>query len=194
MRIVAGKHRGRKLMDCKNFKDLRPTTDANRENLFNIIFSSKKIKDLGLDITDVDFLDVFSGSGAVALEALSRGAKSASLIDINRQHLEVAKQNATTLKENNLEYFCLDIVKANFSKFKFSKPCNLIYLDPPYNKNLVAPAINNLIQSDAIKKNALIAIEHHQDEILDLDERKFTVLEVRKYKDTVFSFITLVAS
>ena len=184
MRIIAGKHRGRKLIDCSHLKGLRPTTDANRENLFNIILSSKKIAAIGFDINEANVLDVFSGSGAVSLEALSRGAKFATLIDNNRYHLEIAEENAELLKEN-LECFCFDISR---SIFKTTKKYNLIFIDPPYSKNLVNIALKNLNSSNCIQKNALVIIEHHQNELLDIDENEFLNLEVKKYKETVFSF------
>ncbi|MCE3254889.1 MAG: rRNA ((966)-N(2))-methyltransferase RsmD [Rickettsiaceae bacterium] len=185
MRIISGKHRGRKLVDCSHLKTLRPTSDKNRENLFNIISSSKKIRDTGFELQNSNLLDVFSGSGAVSFEALSRGAKSASLIDNNREHLEVAKENAHLLKEENLEYFCLDISK---SAFKNQRQYNLIFIDPPYHKNLAAIAFLNLKNAGWIAPNAVVIIEHSPDENLEELEKILQPLEQRKYKDTIFSF------
>ncbi len=186
MRIIAGKHRGRKLLESKHFKkDLRPTSDKNRENLFNVLFSSKKIKEIGFEITDSNFLDVFSGSGAVALEALSRGAKSAALVDKNRDHLDLSKENFELLGEKNVEFFCVDVTK---SVFKNNRQYNLIFIDPPYYKNLAAKALLNLTESGWIADNSLIIIEHSLDENLDEIKQKFELLEERKYKDMMFSF------
>ena len=94
MRIIAGKYRGRKLTESLHLKDLRPTTDTNRENLFNILYSSKELKQIGFELTNCNLLDVFCGTAAISFEALSRNAQSATLIDTNRQHLAIAKSNA----------------------------------------------------------------------------------------------------
>ncbi len=185
MRIITGKHRGRKLIECKDFRSLRPTSDKNRENLFNVLLSSQKIRQLGFEITECSFLDVFCGSGAVALEAMSRGAKSASLIDNDRTHLNLANANAKLLGENNLQYFCVDATKPIF---KNREQHNLIFIDPPYYKNLAAIAVKNLLDAGWIADNALIIIEHFLDENLEQIEPKLELLEQRKYKETIFSF------
>ena len=187
MRIISGKYRGRKLVDCKAFRALRPTSDKNRENLFNVLFSSKAIKATGFELQNSHLLDVFSGSGAVSFEALSRGALSAAMIDNNREHLEIAKANAEMLQENNLEYFCFDVSK---TIFKNRRQYNLIFIDPPYYKNLAATAVINLLNAGWIEDNALIIIEHSLDEKLAEIEQKLKLLEQRKYKDTIFSFYT----
>ena len=185
MRIITGKHRGRKLLECKDFRTLRPTSDKNRENLFNVLFSSGKIRQTGFEIENCNFLDVFCGSGAVALEAISRGTKSASLIDNNRDHLDLAKANAELLKENDLEFFCFDATKPIF---KNRQQYNLIFIDPPYYKNLAAIAATNLLNAGWIADDALIVIEHFLDENLESLTDKFELMEQRKYKETIFSF------
>ncbi|MFT6077890.1 MAG: 16S rRNA (guanine966-N2)-methyltransferase [Myxococcota bacterium] len=188
MRIISGKHRGRKLLDCRQFKELRPTSDKNRENLFNVLLSSKKIQEIGFDIADCEFLDVFSGSGAVALEALSRGVKSASLIDKSRDHLDLAKQNADLFGEEGLEYHCFDLSR---SSFKSQRQFNLIFIDPPYNKNLALVSLKNLIESGWVGNGALIIIEHFFAEKMNNPPENVRLLESRKYKDTIFSFFVL---
>lgn len=186
MRIIAGKYKGRKLIESSHFKDLRPTSDKNRENLFNILFSSKKIKETNFDIENCDFLDVFAGSGAVAFEALSRGAKSATLIDKNRDHLNLAKENSQILDAQNIEYFTFDLSRKIPS---FGKSYNLIFIDPPYDKNLAAISLQNLLDSGWIANNAIIVVEHSDKEKLENISENFEILEERKYKDTVFTFL-----
>ncbi|MFT5703094.1 MAG: 16S rRNA (guanine966-N2)-methyltransferase [Rickettsiales bacterium] len=189
MRIITGKHRGRKLLESREFKDLRPTSDKNRENLFNVLFSSKIIKeaffDKGLEISDCNFLDVFSGSGAVSFEALSRGVKFAGLIEKNRDHLDLSKANAEILKENNLEFFCADVCKTIFKSYK---QYDLVFIDPPYNKDLAATALLNLDKTQWIADHALIIVEHFFAEKLTAIETEFELIEKRQYKDTIFSF------
>jgi len=185
MRIIAGKYRGRKLLECKALKSLRPTSDKNRENLFNVLLSSQKICQTGFEIENCNFLDVFCGSGSVALEALSRGAKFASFLDNNREHLNLAKANAELIGKNNLEYFCADATKPIF---KNTKQYNLIFIDPPYYKNIAANAAINLLNAGWIENNALIIVEHFLDENLQILAEKLELLEQRKYKETIFSF------
>jgi len=188
MRIIAGKYRGRKLVEARHLKELRPTTDANRESLFNILSSSKIIKETGFELQNCDFLDAFCGSGAVSFEALSRGVKSATLIDKNRDHLEIAKENALILKETNLEYFYFDLTRKSP---KAKKEHTLIFIDPPYSKNLAAAAFENLLNTGWIANNSLIVIEHSFLENLQPVADKLELLEQRKYKDTIFSFYKL---
>jgi 16S rRNA (guanine966-N2)-methyltransferase len=185
MRIIAGKHRGKKLAESNHLNDLRPTTDANRENLFNIISSSRIIKNIGFELQNCNLLDVFCGTGAISFEAISRGVKSATLIDYNQKHLEIAKANGRLLKENNLEYFCLDLTK---SITKAIKQYNLVFIDPPYAKNFATIAVKNLIDCGWIDQWALIIIEHSIKEDLQPLKTTLTLLEQKKYAKTIFSF------
>ena len=187
MRIIAGKYKTRKLVDTKRFKDLRPTTDTNRENLFNILSSSKAIKNTGFELQNCDLLDVFCGTGAISLEAISRGVKSATLIDNSQKHLAVAQENASLLKETSLEYFYFDLSKP---VRKSLKQYNLIFIDPPYSKNLAAIAVANLLDSNWISSKALIIIEHSRAEDLQPLEARLSLLEQRKYGETIFSFFS----
>ncbi|MFT6332058.1 MAG: 16S rRNA (guanine966-N2)-methyltransferase [Lentimonas sp.] len=188
MRIIAGKYRGRKLAECREFKELRPTSDKNRENLFNILQSPTKFKEIGFELENCRLLDVFAGSGAVSLEALSRGMKSAALIDKNRPHLELAKKNAENFGENDLEYYCLDLSK---KVFKAPKQFNLIFIDPPYNKNLALISLENLINANWIEHGALIVVEHFFAEKLNDLPANIQLLEQKQYKDTIFTFLIL---
>jgi len=187
MRIIGGKYRGRKLVEAKHLKDLRPTTDANRENLFNILFSSKTIKNTGFELQNCNLLDVFCGTGAISFEAISRGAKSATLIDNNQKHLEIAQTNGSFLKESHLEYFYFDVTKPIK---KTAKQHNLVFIDPPYSKNLASISFKNLVNAGWIDQTALIIIEHCPMENLQPLETKLRLLEQRKYGETIFSFLS----
>ena len=186
MRIIAGKDRGRKLFDCSKLKSLRPTTDSNRENLFNILKSSRTLREIGFKLENSDLLDVFCGSGTISFEALSRGVRSATLIDNNFSHLEVAKKNALLLNSQNIEFYQMDALKINpFSNKKY----NFIFIDPPYQKNMAIISLNSINSANLISDKALIVIESSKTEDLVLDENKFTLLDKRKYGMTVFYFL-----
>jgi len=183
MRIVAGKFRGRNLTKSDHLKSLRPTTDKNREALFNILSSAKFIKEIGFKIEDAVILDVCCGSGAVAFEALSRGAKSATLIDNSRTHLELAQKNSEILKvENEIEILCLDAKKLP----KNDKNFDLIFIDPPYEDSYLE-IIKNLLGKNWIKKSSLVVVEFETNELKNFENLK--LLELRKYGKTSFAFL-----
>ena len=98
MRIVAGKFRGKNLAKTDHLKSLRPTTDKNREALFNILSSAKFVREIGFKIIGAEVLDLCCGTGAVGFEALSRGAKFVTFVEINRDHLEIVHKNSGDLK------------------------------------------------------------------------------------------------
>ncbi len=156
MRIIAGSLRGRKLVDCTKFKDLRPTCDRSREMIFNILNSAKFLKEISFKIDGATILDLCCGSGAFSFEAMSHGAAFAVLIDSNPSHLDIAKKNAENLQlTKQLEFLLADLkfgLKANEKKF------DLIFFDPPYDEDYQM-MIKRLIQSNFISNNALLVVE-----------------------------------
>ncbi len=184
MRIVAGKFRGRKLTDSSHLKDLRPTTDKNREALFNILFSAKFIREMNFEINGTTVLDLCCGTGAVAFEALSRGASQALLVDKNSAHLEVAKKNAQIFGvENAVKFLLADAEKLPQS----SQIYNFIYIDPPYAYN-ASQLVQNLVEKNWADKNSLIVIEAGKDVVTVEGLR---LLDSRQYGITRFSFYSL---
>ena len=138
MRIITGKFRGRNLFKSDHLKSLRPTTDKNREALFNILSFGR----FGFKLIDSKILDLCCGSGAIGFEALSRGAKFITFIDNNREHLELVKKNAELLKvESDCEVICADARNLLENKKEF----DLICLDPPYSEDSW-PIIKNLFE------------------------------------------------
>lgn len=190
MRIITGKHKGRKLLDCYKLKDLRPTTDRNREGLFNILSSGAFLENF--DLRKCDLLDVFSGSGSISFEALSRGLRSATLIDINPDHIELSKNNAKILgEERNCQFINFDLSKPIFQS---NQSYNLIFIDPPYHKNLIEGALSNLIKGNFITKDALIIIEYSVYDEVDLSKiKELNLIAEKKYSKTIFNFFSLKA-
>lgn len=181
MRIVAGKLKGKKLTDSSHLKGLRPTTDKNREALFNILSSAKFIREINFSLEGVNILDLCCGTGAVAFEAISRGAEAALLIDKNSQHLEIAKKNAKILQvENQIKFLLCDAEKLPNA----TKTYELIYIDPPYAHN-ASQLIKNLIEKNWLDKNSLIAIETAE---INFDADDLQLLDQRRYGKTHFSF------
>lgn len=155
MRIVAGKHRGR-ILAAPAGRDTRPTAARAREGLFNILAHAGLGPEGGSALPDAIALDAFAGSGAFAFEALSRGAASATLLEIDRAALAAAKANAQALKESdNVAILSRDATKPGRSE----RAHDLVFLDPPYGKGLAATALTTLAANGWIAPNALVIAE-----------------------------------
>ncbi len=155
MRIVGGRHAGRRLQAPLG-RRLRPTADRVRESVFNILaHGGARIG--GADaLTGARVLDGFSGTGALGLEAVSRGAAHAMLMDNDREALDFCRANIATLGEQAqvtvLHGDCLNPVRP-------PEAYSLIFLDPPYRAGLAAPALEALAASGWIADGALVVIE-----------------------------------
>lgn len=180
MRVISGKLRGRKLLESNHLKALRPTTDRNRESLFNILSFGK----FGFQLIGSDILDLCCGTGAIGFEALSRGAKSVRFIDSNREHLDLVTKNAEVFKvEDECEMICADAKNL----LENQKSFDLIFLDPPYADDYL-PIIQNLIAKNFIQKNTLLVVETRFEKEQP-DFSPLELLETRKYGSTNFSFL-----
>lgn len=181
MRIVAGKFRGKNLTKSDHLK-LRPTTDKNREALFNILTAGK----LDFEIDGAKVLDICCGTGAVGFEALSRGAESVVFVDNSRPHLDLVKKNSEILGVKNQ----VEIIFSDAKKLpKNEKSFDLVFIDPPYEEDYEA-IISNLLQNNWLQKNSLIVIERSSEKN-PLQSFDFLQLDSRKYGATVFEFYKL---
>lgn len=189
MRIIAGIYRGRNLVDSSKFKSLRPTTDMSRQALFNILLSGKILKEINFKIENSNVLDLCCGTGALSFEALSRGARFATLIDNNSLHLKLAEKNSQLLKVESK----VDIVLADVKKIKNNNQFfDLIFLDPPYNENY-QEILENLIANNWIQEKSLLVIEYGSNSKLEFQYPKLKILEKRNYGKNHFAFFTKVA-
>ncbi len=183
MRIVAGKFRGRNLVKSDHLKSLRPTTDKNREALFNILNSAKFLAEIDFNLTDANVLDVCCGSGSVAFEALSRGAKSATLIENDSLHLELAQKNSLLLGvENQVKILRLDAKKLPKNDEFF----DLVFVDPPYSEEY-PQVIESLLENSWIKKSSLLVVEFPSSNEPDFSPLR--LLHSRRYGITSFAFL-----
>lgn len=160
MRIVGGKWRGRRLATLPAkllINDLRPTMDRVRETLFNILHHSDFCRIEGARV-----LDLFSGTGALGFEALSRGAEYASFIDLEAKSLDLVREN-TLLLQAHKEVTTLKRDVTNLGK-NIGESFNLIFLDPPYGRSLGELAISSALAGNWISKDATIVWEE-SDEI-----------------------------
>ncbi len=179
MRIISGKHKNRKIITAQkgiNIKNLRPSTEKLREAIFNIINSTSHVTEDFLENANV--LDLFCGSGALGLEALSRGAKFATFVDKEPNHISICKNNAAYLNEiNNSEFIVSDATRLRPSQRKY----NLLFLDPPYHEcGLIPGTLEALEKGNWIDDQNIIIIEHGRREKFDLSDR-FSVISSRTY-------------
>lgn len=184
MRIVAGRHRGRPITAPEG-REIRPTSDRVREAVFNIL----EHRDWGPGgvsiVTDARVLDGFSGTGALGLEALSRGAAHATFMDNNRTALEICRQNLEMLEERR----SADILQGDCLKpVRPSAACDLVLLDPPYNSELAAPALAELRATGWIAPNGICVVETGKKEDPDIPSG-FEVLDIRAYGAAKIHFL-----
>lgn len=172
MRIAGGQFRGRSLNVPKG-NSVRPTTDKVRQAIFNALNSRGWI-------AGAVVLDLFCGTGALGLEALSRGAARCTFIDNSPQSVKACKANIQSL---GLQAQCDVVVKdvRTLSHLKGEK-CTLVLLDPPYRQNLVFPALETLAANGWLADGAGVVVdcEKGAEERLPPD---FTLLDVKTYGD-----------
>ncbi len=172
MRVIAGKSRGTSLYSLEG-NHTRPTTDRVKESMFSII---------NFNIPDATVLDLFSGSGALGIEAISRGAKKCYFIENSKQAAEVVKKNIE--KTNCGENAVLKIM--DFKSFLCSADdkFDVILLDPPYNKKMCDEAMKIIFQKNLLKDNGVIMCETECGEIITTD---FTKKKEYKYGKIMLS-------
>lgn len=161
MHIISGKYRGKKL---KGFEvdGTRPTMDRVKESLFGMIQSY---------VGDSRVLDLFAGSGALGLEAISNGAREAYLVDNNIEAIKVIRDNIKNMDDD------IKVIKSDYKKFlkETNEKFDIIFLDPPYRKGLMGKALRVIEERDLLKEGGLVVCEYEYDDFetnLDLFKEK----------------------
>ena len=176
MRVTAGKHRGRKLAVPAG-SEVRPTSDRARQALFNILEHGGLGDDGGSPVRDAHILDAFAGSGALGLEALSRGAASATFMETAAPALDAIRRNVEACREEHK----VEILRADATRPPRARTaCSVIFLDPPYRQDLAAPALEALAKAGWLAEGAICCVELAADEDFtppegfeELDERRY---------------------
>lgn len=182
MRIISGKARGTKLYTLDN-NDTRPTLDRVKESLFNIIQPK---------ILNCIFLDLFSGTGAIGLEAVSRGAKRAILCDNSKSAIQIINKNIIkTHLQEQVEYYQLSYEQV--IKEKLKEKIDIVYIDPPYKTNLAYESLKTLIEENKLKEESLIIIETDEEKrvIEQLENLSIEIVDERKYGRAYLIFLKL---
>lgn len=169
MRIISGKARGTKLYTLEG--DItRPTLDRVKESLFNIIQN---------EIVGSSFLDMFSGSGAIGLEAASRGAKEVILCEKNKEAISVIKKN---IEKTHLD---VKLYEMPYEKMleSLDKKIDIVYIDPPYKTDLVYESVKKMLNLDLLGSESLIIIETDEEERVgkQISKLEVEIINKRKY-------------
>jgi len=177
LRVISGKARGLRLKSIKGMQT-RPTADRIKESLFSIIAPL---------LYKANILDLFAGTGALAIEALSRGAGFATFIDSSRESINVVKEN---IKHTGFEEFaeiCLnDYDKAIKALAQKDKKYDIVFLDPPYGKGLEYKAVEGIVDNNLLSDEGIIIIE--TEEALEENIYHMTKYDERSYGRTKLSF------
>lgn len=155
MRIVSGIYGGRRLAEPKG-RDIRPTSDKVRGAVFNALASR-------MDLEGAQVLDVFCGTGALGLEALSRGAAGCTFIDSSRTSLDLARENAQGLGASGADFLLKDAAKLGARTSAGGGPADLAFLDPPYHLGLAALALAALHEGGWLLPGAMCVLEVEKD-------------------------------
>ncbi len=174
MRITTGKYRNRKVYMPKG---IRPTQDKVRKAVFDI---------LG-DISGLTFLEIFAGSGAVGLEALSRGISELTIVESNRDSIIAIKKNIELLKASGCNLYHLEADKAVKLLSLDKKSFDIIFIDPPYHKDMAKKILQTLEGYDILSPHGLIVVQHFKAELLPKDSLNFSLIKEAKYGDTWLS-------
>ena len=176
MRIVAGKYKGRRL-EAPVGRDIRPTADRTRQALFDVLEHGHLLDSGGSALVDAIVLDVFCGTGALGLEALSRGAAEATFMDISRTALDCTRANAKALGAP-ANFILADARNPPLAR----KPANLVFLDPPYDAGLGAPAIVALQAAGWTAPGAVISLEMSGSELAGFKAPEgVAIIDERRY-------------
>ena len=180
MRIISGKARGTKLYTLDGTAT-RPTLDRVKESLFNIIQN---------DIEDSTVLDLFSGSGAIGLEFLSRGDKRAVLCDNSKDAIKIIKQNVQkTHFEEKVEVYNMEFTKLveRLQNQKF----DIIYIDPPYATDFIKISLEKIIEYELVNENTKIIVETDDEtRILNqIEKMDVEITDKRKYGRATIIFL-----
>lgn len=178
MRIIGGKAKGRRIFVPKG--RIRPTSDMLKEALFNMLPPMEgKL-----------FLDLFAGTGSIGLEALSRGAAKTVFIEIGFFFIEAIKRNLGICGfDSNYEIIAAPVEKGLKLLSKRNDQFNIIFADPPYEKNLIKKTLYLLGEGYLISEDGIIIMQHSFREKLEMNADNYILTDQRRYGDTVISFL-----
>ena len=181
LRIIAGKFKGRRLLTPRG-RSIRPTADRIREAVFSILgglFQGRMV------------FDLFAGTGALGLEALSRGADRTVFVDNRRAAVDVIRRNIAACGcDASALVFSADISRNLNCLKRLDRPAQIVFMDPPYRSGLIGPALHHLRGGGFMAPDARLIIEHALDEALPDTGETLQLEDQRLYGKTLVSFLT----
>ena len=189
MRVIGGKFKGLKLMP-PNDLGIRPTSDRLKEALFSILESKK----YNINIHNSSVIDICSGTGALGIEALSRGAKEVCFIDKDIKSIRIIQKNISKLNINHEDKIFINIVKDEVTKAlqKIDSIYDIVLIDPPYNTNIINETLQDLKNYNLIKTHSYIFAESSNAEIFDFNG--YEILDTKKYGKSKLTILKLINS
>lgn len=183
MRVIAGKARRMQLKTIEGL-ETRPTTDRIKETLFNMLSNA---------LSDCNFLDLFSGSGGIGIEALSRGARSAIFVENNKSAAECIKLNLLNTKlSDEAQLVQMEVMQALTALEMQGKVFDVIFMDPPYNKLLEKQVLLYLATSNLVAYDTIIVVEASLETSFDyLEETNLKIYRQKEYKTNKHVFIEI---
>ena len=179
MRVITGSAKGRRLMAPRGM-ETRPTSDRIKEALFNII---------GSRIIDINFLDLYAGTGAIGIEAISRGAKKAVFIEKSPQAVKIIRENLKlTGLPDQAEIMAYDADRALEILKSEGFTFDIVFIDPPYRKELVKTSLEKLEYCKLIGPGGLVIAESSKIDVLPDEVDHLKRFRQEKYGDTVLTF------
>ena len=181
MRVIAGAAKGHNLQTIEGL-ETRPTTDRIKETLFNII---------AFDLPECSFLDLFSGSGAIGIEALSRGAKEAVFLDAAAECQKVITANLQHTKlQDRARLMKTDVFSALDKLAAEGKKFDIIFMDPPYAAGLYEPVLEKIMEKGLLKEEGYLITEGSS-QIPLTPPAGMKILREKVYKTTLLTFLCL---
>lgn len=189
MRVIGGKFKGLKLMP-PNDLGIRPTSDRLKEALFSILESKK----YNINIHNSSVIDICSGTGALGIEALSRGAKEVCFIDKDIKSIRIIQKNTSKLNINHEDKIFIKIIKDEVTKAlqKIDSIYDIVLIDPPYNTNIINETLKDLKNYNLIKTHSYIFAESSNAEIFDFNG--YEILDTKKYGKSKLTILKLINS
>ena len=185
MRVIGGAARGRRLKVPKG-QATRPTAARVKESLFNI---------WPHDFSGMRVLDLFAGSGNVSIEALSRGAAIAVLVDESPRATAVIRENLRRLGLNeHAQVWTAPVARSLRKLAKSGERFDLIFLDPPYDRELVGTTLKTIAQNNVLNATGEVVAEHSAREAVKSQYDYLVLNDQRRYGDTLLSFFVLAAT
>ena len=177
MRIISGKHKGKKLFLPKD-NNTRPLKDLVKVSIFNLLDHSKKIKK---KLKDSSILDLFSGTGSFGIECLSRGSKIVYFFENYIEAIKILEKNLSLFKnEKNFKIFKIDCFKFFGSNPEINEKFDIIFLDPPYKEKRINELIEIIIESKILNPDGIIVIHRHKKDKIKITN-KIKIFDTRDY-------------